>query len=105
MLINEKFSLTEKKNSSNQLFSNFFSKTVTFTKFLQKKRCESKILTLLHFVEITEIYCHKVIFHFVNTVAVQYLNVPVGQQRLVQVEACGDPDEFSWRTVQLPKVD
>ena len=69
------------------------------------KKCESNILKWLHFVKITEIYCHKVIFHFVNTVAVQYLNVPVGQQRLVQVEACGDPDEFSWRTVQLPKVD
>ena len=33
------------------------------------------------------------------------ISLPVGQQRLVQVEACGDPDEFSWRTVRLPKVD
>ena len=32
---NEKFTLTE-KNSSNQLLSNFFSKIVTFTKFLRK---------------------------------------------------------------------
>ena len=31
--------LTAWKNSSNQLFSNFFSKTVAFTKSLQKK-CE-----------------------------------------------------------------
>ena len=31
----------EKKISSNQLFSNFFSKTVTFTKFLPEMR-ESK---------------------------------------------------------------
>ena len=30
---NEKFSLTKKKISSNQLFSNFFSKTIAFTKF------------------------------------------------------------------------
>ena len=29
-------SLTPKKNSSNQLYSNFFSKTITFTKILQK---------------------------------------------------------------------
>ena len=34
---NEKFSLTEEKNSSNQLLSNFFSKTIAFTIFLQKK--------------------------------------------------------------------
>ena len=33
---NEKFTVTQ-KNSSNQLFSVFFSKTVTFTKFLSKK--------------------------------------------------------------------
>ena len=32
-------SLSLKKNSSNQLFSNFFSKTIAFTKFFQKK-CE-----------------------------------------------------------------
>ena len=35
---NNKFSLAE-KNSSNQLFSDFFSKTIAFTKFFQKK-CE-----------------------------------------------------------------
>ena len=40
---NEKSTLTEKKNSSNQLFSIFFSKTVTFTKFLPKMR-ESEFL-------------------------------------------------------------
>ena len=33
----------QKKISSNQLFSNFFSKNVAFTKFLPKK-CESKFL-------------------------------------------------------------
>ena len=33
---NEKFTVTQ-KNSSNQLFSIFFSKKVTFTKFLYKK--------------------------------------------------------------------
>ena len=36
---NEKFTVTQKKNSSNQLFiSNLFSKTVTFTEFLPKMR-------------------------------------------------------------------
>ena len=35
---NEKFSLSEKKkNSSNQLFSHFLSKTIAFTKFLRKE--------------------------------------------------------------------
>ena len=34
---NEKFSLTEKNISSNQRFSNLFSKNVDFTKFLPKK--------------------------------------------------------------------
>jgi len=38
--------LTEKK-SSNQLFSNFFCKSITFTKFLRKK-CEREILQFLH---------------------------------------------------------
>ena len=33
---NEKFSLNEKRNSSNQLFSNFFSKTIALTKFLEE---------------------------------------------------------------------
>ena len=46
--INEKFSLTE-KISSNQLFSNFFSKTITFTKFLRKK-CEREFLQFPHCV-------------------------------------------------------
>ena len=43
----EKFSLSLKKISSNHLFSNFFSKTNAFTKFLRKK-CEriSSISTL-----------------------------------------------------------
>ena len=41
---NEKFTLTEKIMSSNQLSSNFFSNTVTFTKFLPKKS-ESKFET------------------------------------------------------------
>ena len=31
-------SLSLKKSSSNQLFSNFFSKSIAFTKFLRKKR-------------------------------------------------------------------
>ena len=35
---NEKFSLTKKNISSNQLFSTLFSKTVNFTKFLPKIR-------------------------------------------------------------------
>ena len=39
---NQKFTLTN-KISSNQLLSNFFSKTVTFTKFLPKMR-ESEFL-------------------------------------------------------------
>ena len=38
---NEKFAVTQKKNSSNQLYSIFFHKNVTFTKFLSKK-CDSK---------------------------------------------------------------
>ena len=33
--------VTQKKNSSNQLFSIFFHKNVTFTKFLSKK-CDSE---------------------------------------------------------------
>ena len=32
---NHRYLLSPKKNSSNQLFGNFFSKNVTFTKFLQ----------------------------------------------------------------------
>ena len=39
LLKNEYFSLTEKKNSWNQLLSNFLSKTIAFTKFLWKT-CE-----------------------------------------------------------------
>ena len=58
---NEKFSLTEEKNSSNQLFSNFFSKTrktITFTKFLRKK-CGREFLQFPHHsVEITGIPSH-----------------------------------------------
>ena len=46
---NEKFSLTE-KNSSNQLFSNFFSKTIAFTKFLRKK-CDREFLQFPHCVK------------------------------------------------------
>ena len=43
-----------KKNSSNQLFSNFFSKTIAFTKFLRKK-CEREFLQFPHCaVEITD---------------------------------------------------
>ena len=38
-----------KKNSSNQLFSNFFSKTIAFTKFLRKK-CEREFLQFPHCV-------------------------------------------------------
>ena len=41
----QKFSLTEKKNSSNQLFSDFFSKTIAFTKFLRKK-CEREFAAI-----------------------------------------------------------
>ena len=44
---NEKFSLTEKKNSSNQLFSNFYSKTIAFTEFLRKK-CKREFLQFPH---------------------------------------------------------
>ena len=51
----------QKNISSNQLFSNFISKTVVLTKFLPKKR-ESKIPVFpqceYHSVEITEIYSH-----------------------------------------------
>ena len=51
-----------KKISSNQLFSNFFSKTIAFTKFLRKK-CEREFLQFPHCgehnVEKTKIYCHK----------------------------------------------
>ena len=38
---NVEFSLTEKKNSWNQLICNFFSKTVSFTKFLSKSMREN----------------------------------------------------------------
>ena len=37
-----------KKISSNQLFSNFFSKTIAFTKFLRKK-CEREFLQFPHY--------------------------------------------------------
>ena len=37
----------QKKISSKQLFSNFFSKTITFTKFLQKE-CEREFLQFPH---------------------------------------------------------
>ena len=49
---NEKFSLTEKKFSWNQLFSNFFSKTVTFKKFCPKKR-EREFPQFSHCVQCT----------------------------------------------------
>ena len=49
--------LSPKNISSNQLFSNFISKTVVLTKFLPKK-CESKIPFFPQCVEITEIYSH-----------------------------------------------
>ena len=48
---NEKFTVTHKKISSNQLISIFFSKNVTFTKVLSKK-CDSK----------WEIHCHSNFF-------------------------------------------
>ena len=51
----EKFTVTQKKNSSNQLFSIFFSKYVTFTKFLSKK-CDSKFLQFPHCVSLEKIF-------------------------------------------------
>ena len=55
--------LSLKKISSNQLFSNFFSKTIAFTKFLRKK-CEREFLqfphcdhNIVHTVENTEFCC------------------------------------------------
>ena len=56
-------SLPLKKNSSNQLFSNFFGKTIAFTKFL-RKNCERERIfvffhTVSHTVEITEFHCHS----------------------------------------------
>ena len=47
-----------KKISWNQLFSNFFSETVTFTKFLPKKR-ESKFPKFAHCLEKWKIYSHR----------------------------------------------
>ena len=44
-------SLSLKKLSSNQLFSNFFSKTIAFTKFLRKK-CEREFLQFPHCVKV-----------------------------------------------------
>ena len=49
---NEKFSLTEEKNSSNQLLSNFFSKTITFTEFLRKRMFVEKREILSHWQKI-----------------------------------------------------
>ena len=57
---NEKFTLTDKKNSSNQLFSYFYSKNDAFTKFLPKKSVRIEENTVIstysedHGVEITE---------------------------------------------------
>ena len=44
--------LIPEKNSSNQCFSIFFSKNVTFTKFLSKS-CDSKFPLLKNFVKLT----------------------------------------------------
>ena len=58
-------SLSPKKNSSNQLYSNFFNKTITFTKILQKsERC---VCFLAHNAQCgkTKILSHQSFF-FVN---------------------------------------
>ena len=44
-----------RKISSNQLFSNFFSKTVTFTKFLSKK-CEREFLVFPHSLTVWKLH-------------------------------------------------
>ena len=44
---NEKFS-RQKNISLNQLFSNLFSKTVTFTKFLPKMRERISVISTMH---------------------------------------------------------
>ena len=49
-----------KKISSNHLFSNFFSKTIAFTKFLRKK-CEREFLQFPHyamFIDFTQKYSY-----------------------------------------------
>ena len=51
-------SLSLKKNSSNQLFSNFFSKTIAFTKFLRKK-CGREFLQFPHCTALTKKYFAK----------------------------------------------
>ena len=47
--------------SSNQLFSDFFSKCVAFTKFLQKIKKSLQLHSPQHTVEIMEFYCHDFI--------------------------------------------
>ena len=55
---NEKFSLTRQKNiSSNQLFSNIFSKTVTFTKFLAKTGERISVISTLGLWNKSEFLC------------------------------------------------
>ena len=57
-----RFTLIEKNISSNQLFSNFFSNNVGFTKFLPKK-CESMYVnfydTILHCEPISIFHCKE----------------------------------------------
>ena len=53
----KKNTLTETKISSNQLFSNFFSKTVTFTNFFLKK-CEMRV-NLCNFLNVNGVIWRK----------------------------------------------
>ena len=52
VLKNEKFTLTYENTSSNQLLSNFITKTIVFTKFLPKK-CEI-IFVIFHTVRVLD---------------------------------------------------
>ena len=76
-------SLSLKKNSSKQLFCNFFSKTITFTKFLRKKcerefsQCERAIPCLIN------LHCFHVkidILH--NIIYLHSLSILIRQERV-----------------------
>ena len=54
---------SHRKNiSSNHLFSDFFSKNVVFTRFLQKMR-ESEFVELPHWWEFCDTVVHSVVIH------------------------------------------